>query len=131
MPFHRARKKVPHWNADTGRRIEPDAPNATKFEMFVFDALAFVERSLVLETDRAEEFAPIKNAEGGDSATSSGVLQIERAARWLEAAGVTVPRRDDGTVDGRIEIAPTTALEPGDLVGKALPTLTAGADVVI
>ncbi|MHC4793602.1 MAG: UTP--glucose-1-phosphate uridylyltransferase [Planctomycetota bacterium] len=131
MPFHRARKKVPHWNPDTGRRIEPDAPNATKFEMFVFDALAFVERSLVLETDRAEEFAPIKNAEGGDSAASSGVLQIERAARWLEAAGVTVPRRDDGTVDGRIEIAPTTALEPGDLVGKALPTLTAGADVVI
>lgn len=131
MPFHRARKKVPHWDPGTDRRIEPDAPNATKFEMFVFDALAFVDRSLVLETDRAEEFAPIKNAEGGDSAASSGILQVERAARWLEAAGASVPRREDGTVDGRIEITAATALEPGDLVGRELPTLAAGADVVI
>ena len=131
MPFHRARKKVPHWDPETDGRIEPDAPNATKFEMFVFDALAFVGRGLVLETDRAEEFAPIKNAEGADSATSSGILQTERAARWLEAAGVKVPRREDGTVDGRIEITAATALEPGDLRGVKLPGLTAGADVVI
>jgi UDP-N-acetylglucosamine/UDP-N-acetylgalactosamine diphosphorylase len=131
MPFHRARKKVPFWNAGTGDRVEPDAPNATKFEMFVFDALAFVDRGLVLATDRAEEFAPIKNAEGGDSAESSGILQTERAARWLEAAGVKVPRRENGDVDGRIEITPATALEPGDLIGITLPTLTAGADVVI
>ena len=131
MPFHRARKKVPHWDPESGDRIEPDAPNATKFEMFVFDALAFVERSLVLETDRVQEFAPIKNADGADSASSSAILQTERAARWIEAAGGTVPRREDGSVDARIEITAATALEAGDLAGTTLPEIAPGSDTVL
>ena len=130
LPFHRARKKVPYWNPATGERVEPDAPNATKFEMFVFDALGFVEKGLVYETDRVEEFAPIKNAEGTDSAATSAALQTERAARWMEAAGATIPRRPDGSVDGRIEINPGTALDARDLAGRELPTMTAGQDLV-
>ena len=61
----------------------------------------------------------VKNAEGTDSAVSSGELQTERAARWMERAGED-PRADDGTVDGRIEIVPTTAMEAGDLNGRSL-----------
>lgn len=129
LPFHRARKKVPHWDPATGERVEPKEPNATKFEMFVFDALGFVEKGLVYETDRVEEFAPIKNADGTDSPTTSGSLQTERAARWMEANGATIPRRPDGTVDGRIEIAPATAVDPRDLAGRDLPSMTAGQDL--
>jgi hypothetical protein len=41
--------------------------------------------TLVLETARLDEFAPIKNAHGEDSPESSHRLQTERAAEWLAA----------------------------------------------
>jgi UDP-N-acetylglucosamine/UDP-N-acetylgalactosamine diphosphorylase len=133
LPFHRARKKVPHVDLSTGELVEPAEPNATKYELFVFDAIPLAGRSLVVETDRVEEFAPIKNAEGADSAATSHRLQSERAARWLEARGVTVPRRADGSVDAELEIGPLTAMEPGDLDDSAVAGLqiTAGASVVL
>ncbi len=130
MPFHHARKKVPFWNPNDGTTVTPTEPNGTKFEMFVFDALEFVEKGLVYETDRVEEFAPIKNAEGGDSAESSGRLQTERAARWMEAAGSKIARNDDGTVNGRIEVAPATALSAADLAGRPCPEFDPGSDLV-
>jgi UDP-N-acetylglucosamine/UDP-N-acetylgalactosamine diphosphorylase len=74
-----------------------------------------------METDRVEEFAPIKNATGADSVESSRALQAERAARWLEAAGVSVPRTGDGSPDCVLEISALTAAEPADLKGRALP----------
>lgn len=131
MPFHLARKKVPIWDPVTGTTVEPAAPNGIKFEMFVFDALAFASRSIVLETDRVEEFAPIKNAEGSDSAASSVELQVERAARWIEAAGGRVPRTEGGAVDATIEIQASTALEGRDLVGTDLPVIAPGSTVVL
>ena len=131
LPFHRARKKVPHWNPTRGEMVEPSEPNATKFEMFVFDALHFADRGLVYETDRVEEFAPIKNAEGTDSAVSCNALQTERAARWLEQAGATIPRSSDGVVEGLIEIASATALEARDLEGRTLPAMNAGQNLVL
>ena len=130
LPFHRAHKKVPCWDAAAGRTVEPEAPNGIKFEMFVFDALNFAERSIVLETDRVEEFAPIKNAEGTDSAQTSRDLQVERAGRWIEAAGGSVPRQADGTVDAEIEIEASTALEAGDLDGDALPGIKPGESIL-
>ena len=131
LPFHRARKKVPYWNPATGETVAPSEPNATKFEMFVFDALHFARAGLVQETDRVEEFAPIKNAEGTDSAVSSSALQTERAARWMERAGAAIPRSSDGAVEGRIEIVAATALEARDLAGHTLPAMTAGQDLVL
>ena len=134
LPYHRAEKKVGHIDLDTGQRIEPETPNAVKLETFVFDALPLCDRSIVYETDRVEEFAPIKNAEGVDSPVSSRVLQIERAARWLESAGVAVPRRDEPVdastglaevipraVDAVIEVRPLTAVEANDLAKVQLP----------
>ncbi len=121
LPFHRAIKKVACVDLDSGNAVSPDEPNAVKLETFVFDALPLADKSLVLETDRVEEFAPIKNAQGNDSAETSTLLQTERAARWLRAAGVEVPRKEDGAPDCTLEIAATTALGPGDLAGKDLP----------
>lgn len=109
LPWHRAVKKVPHIDMKTGEAVEPGKPNAVKLETFVFDALPLAERSSVLETLREEEFAPIKNAEGVDSAVTSKQLQSDRAARWLAAAGVEVER------NAVVELSHLTAVEPEDL----------------
>jgi UDP-N-acetylglucosamine/UDP-N-acetylgalactosamine diphosphorylase len=109
LPYHRAEKKVPHVDLATGEVVSPPSPNAVKLERFVFDALPLCRASIVYETDRTEEFAPIKNATGADSVESSREIQTERAARWLEAAGVRVPRRADGRPDCVLEISPRTA----------------------
>lgn len=122
LPYHRAVKKIPHADPESGESVDPSEPNGVKLERFVFDALPFAEQSVILETSRVQEFAPIKNAEGIDSAESSAKLQTERAALWLEAAGVTVPRNAEGEPDCVLEISPLTALESEDLKGKDLPS---------
>lgn len=121
LPYHRADKKVPHVDLETGRGVNPEKPNGVKLERFVFDALPLCRSSIVYETDRIEEFAPIKNATGVDSVESSRRIQTQRAARWLTPRGVEIPRGGDGEPDCTIEISPLTALEPGDLEGKSLP----------
>ena len=93
---------------------------------------ALAEHSLVYETERVEEFAPIKNAEGSDSPATSAALQFERSARWLEQAGVAIPRESDGTPSALIEISPLSALGPEDLPTKDTPsTINAGDELVI
>lgn len=132
LPFHRAKKKVPYWCEMHGKTIEPTEPNATKFEAFIFDALALASRSLVMETSRTEEFAPIKNASGDDSPASSHQIQSNRNGAWLEGFGVKVPRRPNGDVDARIEILAETALESSDLADMALPReVKAGEEIVL
>ena len=128
LPFHRAEKTVAHLDPRTAKLVDPDRPNAVKLEMFVFDALPLCDVSIVYETDRTEEFAPIKNFDDPDPArcidspTTSQRLQIERAARWLESRGVKVPRDPDGRVDAVLEISQRAAIEPADLDGLDLPT---------
>ena len=139
LPWNRAEKKVAYIDLDTAEEIKPDTPNAIKLETFVFDALPLAEESIVYETDRVDEFAPIKNADtpegeapAKDSPESSRQLQTERAARWLEANRVKVPRKDDGSVDAVIEIPQITAIYPEDLKGKALPSsIEPGAEVLL
>jgi UDP-N-acetylglucosamine/UDP-N-acetylgalactosamine diphosphorylase len=115
LPYHRAEKKVPCIDPVTGAAVTPTSNNGVKLEKFVFDALPRAEKSLVLETDRVEEFAPIKNASGVDSVESSRVLQTLRATRWIEAAGGKVPRNAAGEPDCVIEISPLAAAGSEDL----------------
>ncbi len=132
LPFHKAVKKASHVDLRTGEPVEPAEPNAVKLEMFIFDALPLAESSIVYETSRAEEFAPIKNATGVDSAQSSHRLQSDRAARWLETVGVTIARDGEGHAAAQIEISPLTALEPSDLEGQELPSsIGAGEDIAL
>jgi UDP-N-acetylglucosamine/UDP-N-acetylgalactosamine diphosphorylase len=129
LPWHRAEKKVAHFDFASEATIKPDSPNAVKLETFVFDALPMCESSIVYETDRTDEFAPIKNADtpageapASDSAESSKLIQTERAGRWLEANGVSLPRDQEGAVEAVIEIAQTTAIYPDDLRAVDLPS---------
>ena len=114
LPWHRAVKKVPCLDA-TGQRIEPAGPNAVKLEAFIFDAIPLAKNPLILQTSRAEEFSPVKNARGVDSAETSRRDMNRRAAAWLESAGFDVPRRPDGEPDGCFEISPLLALDSGHL----------------
>lgn len=139
LPWNRAEKRVACIDLETAEPIKPESPNAIKLETFVFDALPLAEASIVYETDRVDEFAPIKNADtpegeepAKDSPQSSKDLQSERAARWLEANRVNVPRKEDGTVDAVIEIPQITAIYPEDLKGKTLPnSIEPGAEVLL
>lgn len=123
LDFHRAVKTVP-FVGDDGNLVQPAEPNAVKLEMFVFDALPLASRTVVLETDRSEEFSPIKNAEGEDSLQTSLHDQVRRAATWLEEAGVRVPRDADGQIAAAIEISPLLADSAEELIGKVAPGLT-------
>ena len=132
LEYHRAEKKVPFVDLATGEVVHPSAPNAVKLETFVFDALPLCKRVVVYETDRIEEFAPIKNAEGNDSPATCSAIQTERAARWLARVGVEVPRTPDGSPDCVLEISPLTAFWPEDLRGAAVPkTIDRGQKIAL
>ncbi len=127
LPFRRADKKVAYID-ENGKRVDPPKPNAIKLETFVFDAVTLAGNPLVLEVDRAEEFSPVKNATSVDSLDTSKRDQVRRACRWLEAAGVTVPRKPDGEPDVTVAIAPAFALDAADVIAQRdhLPALRPG-----
>ncbi len=117
LPLHRAVKKIPFID-QRGNPVEPEQPNGIKLESFVFDALPLASKSIILQTIRSKEFAPVKNATGVNSVEISKQMIVNRAANWLESAGVNVPRKQDGSVDCLLEIAPSFALEKADIKAK-------------
>lgn len=129
LPLHRAVKKIRHID-QTGRKVESQG---IKLESFIFDAVPLASKSIVLETIRSEEFAPTKNATGVDSAESTRQMITDRAASWLEYAGVKIPRKHDGSVDCSIEIASSFALEKDDLKAKLskIPQIKPGAKIYL
>ena len=62
LPYHVAFKKAKYIDKD-GKLVEPDSPNAYKFEAFLFDAFGEVDDMAVLRVKREEEFAPVKNSD--------------------------------------------------------------------
>ena len=122
LPFHRAIKKVPYVDAE-GNTVKPATPNAVKFERFIFDALPLAGRFALVETDRAVEFEPLKNAPGPDSPATVRQRMSDQFADWLEAAGAKVERRPDGSVPFGIEISPLYALDAAELKSKLEPGL--------
>lgn len=116
LPFHLARKNVPHIDTD-GALVEPSDPanpNAIKFEQFIFDTLPLAETALVVEAERSAEFNPVKNAEGSDSPETARSALIALHRSWLEQAGANVAE------SAVVEISPLFALDPADLEGTGL-----------
>ena len=113
LPFHYALKKVNYVDAQ-GRLLKPAAPNAVKFERFIFDLLPNANRAIVVEVDPAEAFAPLKNAPGAVTDSPEWV-QAQLSAqygRWLRAAGAQV------VPDAVVEISPLFALDAAELAKK-------------
>ena len=105
LPFHRADKKIPTIDS-AGQPVKPGQHNGVKFEMFVFDALPFARQPLLIETRRADDFSPVKNADGADSPQTARDDQVRQATRWLKAAGTTVPTDATGLPDCTVEVSP-------------------------
>ncbi len=134
LPWHRADKKVPYID-ENGNPVAPDEPNAVKLESFIFDAMPLAERTMVLEGERRSVFAPTKNKTGVDSAESCREMLMDRDARWLEKAGVKVPRKKDGTLDAMIEFSPLAAVDAADAAAYAaehgITEIPAGAELYL
>jgi UDP-N-acetylglucosamine/UDP-N-acetylgalactosamine diphosphorylase len=105
LPFHVARKKITAMV--DGKHAEI---SGYKFEKFVFDALPLSAKNVILEVSREEEFAPVKNATGQDSADSAKELMTALNRKWLSSKGIHIPEQVK-----EIEISPLTALSPDDL----------------
>ena len=87
---------------------------------------------MVYETERGEEFSPVKNAEGADSPATCRRDQIRRAVKWLAETGVKA-RMKDGEPDLAVEnISPllAIAIEVGERL-KSKPVLEPGQRVYL
>lgn len=124
LPFHLAHKSVPHVD-ESGRPVTPEEPNAYKFERFIFDALPFAETALVLETDRAREFNPVKNREGADSPQTARQALSDLHRDWLEASGARVG------ANATVEISPLFALDAEEAAAKSEPGTEYTGDVYL
>ena len=124
LPFHASAKKIPGLDSE-GRPVSPSEPNGRKLERFVFDALPAARRTCVVETSAAEEFAPVKNAHGGDSPESSRRALTAQYRRWLEAADYELPP------EGRaIEIDHSEIDSPEEAVAAGYRSLSEARDLI-
>ncbi|HXP90977.1 MAG TPA: UTP--glucose-1-phosphate uridylyltransferase [Fibrobacteria bacterium] len=87
LPWHLARKRIPHVDPITGE--DRSGEIACKYERFLFDAFPASPGNSLLRVRRESEFAPVKNAEGPDSpATARQALEALHRSwreRWGEA----------------------------------------------
>jgi len=105
LPFHRADKKIPTVDG-AGQPVKPAQANGVKFELFVFDALPFASNPLVIETRRADDFSPVKNAEGVDSPQTCRDDQLRQFTRWLKTNDAAVEADASGLPKAAIEVSP-------------------------
>lgn len=124
LPFHLSAKAIPFVDAD-GRPHAPDEPNGYKLERFVFDALREASQVCVVETTATEEFAPIKNAEGPDSAETCRRALTAQYRRWLSSGGIRVP--DDVA---RLEIDHSLIDGPADVRSAGFKSLAEAGNAI-
>ncbi|MDR1907219.1 MAG: UTP--glucose-1-phosphate uridylyltransferase [Puniceicoccales bacterium] len=117
LPLHVAKKKIPTIDI-SGKPVDPEIPNGIKFETFIFDALQFAERSIIVEGNRKEIFSPIKNSIGLDSPETCRQDQVRLFSKWLVAAGSDMPIDAKGLPPFNIEISPLFADNERDFLMK-------------
>ena len=74
--------------------------------MFVFDALPFADHPVIIETARADDFSPVKNAEGVDSPQTCRDDQLRQYVRWAREAGIEIETDHSGLPPFAFEISP-------------------------
>ena len=117
--YHVARKKIPYYDEEKKETVKPESNNGIKLESFIFDVFPLSERMAVLDVERADEFAPVKNAPGSssDSPDTARAYISEQAKRWVKASGGEL----EGDTDAICEIAPLTSY-----AGEGLETRLSG-----
>lgn len=105
--YHMAHKKIPYYDETTATTITPDVNNGIKLETFIFDVFPLSERMAVLDVERSEEFAPVKNKPGSptDSPDTAREMISSLAKKWIEDAGGKLT----GDLSSICEISPSTS----------------------
>jgi len=87
--YHIADKKIPVWNEEMGAAAAPSTNNGIKLESFIFDVFPLSSSMAMLEVDRQQEFAPVKNSPGSktDSPDVARQMICSVARKWLLEAG--------------------------------------------
>ncbi|MBQ8362493.1 MAG: UTP--glucose-1-phosphate uridylyltransferase, partial [Thermoguttaceae bacterium] len=125
LPFHLAKKKIPHVVLDReakdengaplfGVKIKPEGTNAIKYEKFIFDLLPLAKNPIVVEIEEETNFGPLKNhpREAKDTPKTVREHMTGLYRRWLDNVGVEVA---DG-VD--VEISPLFANSATELAAR-------------
>jgi UDP-N-acetylglucosamine/UDP-N-acetylgalactosamine diphosphorylase len=113
LPFHASPKPIACIDAE-GRPVAPREPNGYKLERFVFDLFPEARALVMVEALREDEYAPVKNADGGESPASARRALDACARRWLAAAGWSLPpptvalELDHSVIDGPEDAAHLT-----------------------
>lgn len=91
--YHKAFKKIEFYDKEQGVSRKPDSENAYKFELFLHNFLPFCNAGKfgVMCVDRADEFAPVKNANKlgetvADSPAVAKTLLINQHKKWISTA---------------------------------------------
>ncbi|CAJ1952478.1 unnamed protein product [Cylindrotheca closterium] len=105
--YHIARKKIPYYDPETKTTVTPTANNGLKLETFIFDVFPLSKSMAVLDVNRSEEFAPVKNAPGSpsDSPDTARAYISELAKKWVQDAGGKLV----GDMEAICEVAPLTS----------------------
>lgn len=105
--YHLAHKKIPFYDPVSGQTVTPNANNGFKLESFIFDVFPLSQRMAVLDVERSEEFAPVKNKAGSpsDSPDSARGMLSKLAQKWITDAGGKLT----GDLASVCEISPLTS----------------------
>lgn len=117
LPYHSVIKATPFY--EDGCIHTPAKPNTVRFERFIFDALPYANKPILVETNRALEFSPIKNAHGTDSIETASQDQLKLHRSWLQAAlkANNDPRITTTNWEAlQIEISPLAATSQEDFI---------------
>ena len=122
--YHAAKKKIPCVVYPDKEMVKPSVENGVKLEAFIFDVFPFSARMALLEVGREEEFAPVKDAPGGngDTPDKARLMLSEEAKRWVVAAGGRLV--GGGEEEGLSEISPLVSYK-----GEGLEERVKGKDV--
>eukprot|EP00980_Cylindrotheca_fusiformis_P005771 scaffold1203_cov117-Cylindrotheca_fusiformis.AAC.10 len=120
--YHIARKKIPFYVEGSKETVTPEANNGLKLETFIFDVFPLSKAMAVLDVERSEEFAPVKNAPGSESDSPDTARKYisDLAKKWVIAAGATLV----GDTEAICEVSPLTSYG-----GEGLSELVQGKEI--
>lgn len=109
LPFHKASKKIPYVDLETGQVVEkPTKANGIKLEQFVFDVFPQVDfdNFASLEVSRQEEFSPLKNGPGAtnDCPETARRDLLALGTKWLQDVGAKLEPETH-----QVEVSPLTS----------------------
>ncbi|HOV13879.1 MAG TPA: UTP--glucose-1-phosphate uridylyltransferase [Spirochaetota bacterium] len=107
LEIHFARKVVDGYLFKGNEEPKLDKIEAIKFETFIFDIIKLTKKSFFFETERIDDFAPLKNKTGVDSIETTILGQIDQFFYWLKYSGII--DKNIELVNKKIEISPLYA----------------------